>query len=67
MEQGLRAKFEQNILLKTFLIETGDQELQEGNYWNDKEWGVCLKTNKGKNKLGKLLMKIRKELQDKDK
>ncbi len=61
METGLRAKFDQNPPLKEELIETGDQEIQEGNYWNDKEWGVCLKTGEGKNKLGKLLMKIREE------
>ena len=26
------------------------------NAWNDKYWGVCLKTNIGQNNLGKLLM-----------
>lgn len=46
------------------LINTGDQELQEGNRWNDKFWGVCLKTGQGQNILGKLLMAKRKELQE---
>ena len=61
MEIGLRAKFDQNPHLKRKLILIGSQIIQEGNYWNDKEWGICLKTNKGKNKLGKLLMKLQKE------
>lgn len=41
------------------LKATGDQELQEGNNWNDTFWGVNLKTGKGQNNLGKILMKIR--------
>jgi ribA/ribD-fused uncharacterized protein len=47
---------------KTKLIETGNQHIQEGNMWNDKFWGVCLKTNKGENNLGKLIMEIRNTL-----
>ena len=43
-------------------VATGDEELVEGNPWGDRYWGVC--NGSGKNKLGKLLMKIRKELQD---
>lgn len=30
--------------------------------WNDKFWGVCLKTGKGSNTLGKLIMEIRSNL-----
>ena len=44
---------------KTKLLETGDQHIQEGNRWNDKFWGVCLKTGEGENHLGKLIMKFR--------
>ena len=44
------------------LIDTGDQELIEGNWWGDRFWGVDLKTNQGQNHLGMLLMKIRSEL-----
>jgi ribA/ribD-fused uncharacterized protein len=51
---------------KTKLIETGNQKIIEGNNWNDKFWGVCLKTNKGKNKLGKMIMIIRSKLNKKD-
>lgn len=42
------------------LLATGDAELIEGNTWNDTFWGVC--NGKGSNHLGKILMKIRKEL-----
>jgi predicted NAD-dependent protein-ADP-ribosyltransferase YbiA (DUF1768 family) len=31
------------------------------NTWSDTFWGVDLKTGKGDNNLGKLIMKIRKE------
>ena len=48
---------------RTKLLETKDKHLQEGNRWNDKFWGVCLKTNKGENNLGKLIMNVRSELQ----
>lgn len=61
MEKALRLKF-QNPELRKKLIATGDKELVEGNPWGDRYWGVC--NGSGKNKLGKLLMKIRKELQE---
>lgn len=54
------AKFSQNQELKKKLIETGDSILIEGNTWNDTYWGVC--NGRGKNVLGKTLMKIREEL-----
>ena len=57
----LRCKFNDSVL-KKWLIKTGDKEIQEGNFWGDKYWGVCLKTREGKNVLGKLLMKIRDEV-----
>jgi len=61
MEYALRQKF--NVeKFKTLLLETKDEIIQEGNMWNDKFWGVCLKTNEGENNLGKLIMKIREEL-----
>lgn len=63
MEYGLRYKFsEYNPELRQKLINTGDLHIQEGNYWGDKFWGVCLKTGEGDNHLGKLLMKIREEM-----
>jgi len=66
MEQILKAKFKhKDLALK--LLATGDQEIVEGNTWHDNEWGSCSCTScgdTGKNYLGKMLMKIRKELYD---
>lgn len=62
MEDVVRAKFTQHDHLRTALLKTGDEELQEGNTWGDTFWGVILKTKYGQNHLGKVLMKIRAEL-----
>lgn len=59
MENLLRQKFSQPDF-KRALLNTEDEELLEGNSWNDVFWGIC--KGKGENHLGKLLMKIRKEL-----
>lgn len=60
MLHGLRYKFsEANPTLRKKLIETSNLYIQEGNRWGDKFWGVCLKTGKGENNLGKLLMQVR--------
>lgn len=56
----VKSKFEQNSDLKDKLIATGDEYLEEGNTWNDTYWGVC--RGKGKNILGKILMRVREEL-----
>ena len=55
-------KFKQNQDLKFKLLDTGDAELVEGNWWNDTYWGVC--EGVGENKLGKILMKVREELRN---
>lgn len=60
MYEICKAKFIQHPDLFEKLLDTGDEELIEGNAWNDTYWGVC--NGKGKNKLGKILMKIRKEI-----
>ena len=60
MYEIVYAKFVQNPLLLKKLINTGDAFLIEGNTWYDTYWGVC--NGEGKNKLGKILMKIRSEL-----
>ena len=57
MELLLRRKFSQPKFFE-LLQATENAELIEGNWWNDKFWGVC--NGEGKNMLGKLLMKIRK-------
>jgi ribA/ribD-fused uncharacterized protein len=46
------------------LLDTGDAILIEGNTWGDREWGQV--DSAGKNKLGKILMRIRGELASKD-
>lgn len=61
-------KFTNNdaLHLKERLLETGKEELIEGNTWHDNYWGNCTcekcKNIAGQNKLGKILMEIRKEL-----
>lgn len=47
---------------KNLLITTSNQYIQDGNYLDDKFWGVCLKTNTGQNILGHLIMNIRTSL-----
>jgi len=64
MYTGVRNKFFNNSNLEQRLIDTDNIELIEGNYWNDTYWGVCLKTNKGENKLGKILMCVRDQLKE---
>jgi N-glycosidase YbiA len=60
MLQLLRYKFQQPLRAK-MLLETGDEELQEGNNWGDYYWGIC--NGFGENRLGKLLMQVRAELE----
>lgn len=66
MEELVRAKFTQNEDLKWRLIGTGDACIEEGNTWHDTCWGVDAKTGIGQNHLGRILMKIRDELQEKE-
>jgi ribA/ribD-fused uncharacterized protein len=64
MEEILLQKF--SGTLKSRLLETGDAELIEGNYWHDNYWGQCYcakcKKNVGLNHLGKTLMRVREYL-----
>lgn len=55
----LRQKF-RHPDLRQKLLDTGNEELIEGNWWGDTFWGVC--NGKGQNWLGKLLMTVRSEL-----
>jgi ribA/ribD-fused uncharacterized protein len=57
----LRIKFAIPYLRKS-LLATGDFKLIEGNYWGDTFWGVDLKTGKGENHLGELLMLVRNDV-----
>ncbi|MBP3491323.1 NADAR family protein [bacterium] len=63
----LKVKFSDEDL-KARLLLTGDKELIEGNRWHDNFWGNCIckkcEAIEGKNMLGKLLMKLRRELRE---
>jgi hypothetical protein len=62
MEDLVRQKFSV-APLRAMLLSTGDAELVEGNDWSDFFWGVC--DGKGRNEMGKILMRIRAELRAK--
>lgn len=55
------AKFTQNPDLMDALVNTGKRPLEEGNHWGDQYWGTV--NGIGKNKLGKILMRIREKEQ----
>lgn len=59
MNWAVREKFKDEKLAE-MLLDTGEEEIVEGNSWNDTFWGVC--EGKGQNHLGKILMKVRDEL-----
>lgn len=60
MYEIVKTKFIQHSELRKRLIDTGCSFLEEGNTWGDKYWGTV--NSIGKNKLGKILMKVRDEL-----
>jgi ribA/ribD-fused uncharacterized protein len=62
MKTVVSLKFKQNPKLAAKLLATGDQELQEGNWWGDVHFGISLKTGEGQNVLGKILVEVRSEL-----
>lgn len=68
MYEVVKAKFEQNEDLKKLLLSTKDEQLVEGTTWHDNYWGNCTcdrcASIKGKNQLGKTLMKIREEFKN---
>ena len=57
---SLRCKFVFGSELAFQLIQTKDAYLEEGNSWGDVFWGIC--NGIGENRLGKLLMQVRTEL-----
>ncbi len=62
MLKALKAKWYQEPF-KSKLLATGDEDIVEWNNWGDTIWGATL-GGKGENKLGCMLMEIRKELQE---
>ena len=65
MEMLLRAKFsDYHPQLLQSLLETDNAYLVEGNMWHDNYWGDCICRKcaniYGGNRLGKLLMRVRK-------
>jgi ribA/ribD-fused uncharacterized protein len=57
-----RQKFARNRPLVARLIDSGDEEIVEGNDWGDRKWGVDpVGSHNGENRLGKILMQIRSE------
>lgn len=58
-------KFRQNLDLKTKLLKTNDAILIEASH-KDSYWGYG-PNKKGKNKLGKILMKVRQFLENEEK
>lgn len=56
-----RKKFAQEPF-RSKLLATGNAHLEEGNWWGDSFWGVDIKTRKGFNHLGKIIMSVRDEL-----
>jgi predicted NAD-dependent protein-ADP-ribosyltransferase YbiA (DUF1768 family) len=60
MEGLVRQKFSKDPVLRQRLLDTGDQDLVEGNTWGDTFWGVC--RGQGSNWLGRILMDVRAEL-----
>jgi len=64
MEDLVREKFLKDRIIMAELLSTGDAELIEGNWWHDSYWGMVRGADgswKGKNKLGRILMKLREE------
>lgn len=69
MYECVKAKFHSSVYLMLALLSTGEAELIEGTTgWHDNIWGSCecpkCKDIEGQNKLGKILMRVRKELRE---
>ena len=61
MTELVHKKFFHDVTLAKQLLSTGDAELIEGNTHGDTFFGVC--NGIGENHLGKILMKVRAEMQ----
>lgn len=70
MKDICMAKFSESKMAKA-LLATGNTYLIEGNTWHDNDYGICIlsgchkcEVKRGRNLLGKVLMEVRKELND---
>lgn len=63
MASLIKEKFKNESLRKK-LLDTGEAFIIEGNWWNDRFWGVC--DGVGENHLGIILMNERKRIRDED-
>jgi hypothetical protein len=67
MYEIVKEKFK-NKRLANRLLATENKQLVEGNYWHDNYWGSCFCAKclliPKKNMLGKILMRVRKELKN---
>lgn len=68
MRRTLGAKFIGSRDLAEGLVQTGENNLVEGNTWHDQVWGNCICGRPacqalGENNLGKMLMELRADLQ----
>lgn len=65
MRETVGAKFIGNGRLAYHLVHTEDAFLEETNTWHDNYWGCCSCPDcgvTGQNKLGKILMELRRDL-----
>lgn len=62
MTELVYQKFTVHNELADKLMSTADAELIEGNWWGDRYWGQC--NGIGENYLGKILMSVRKHIQE---
>lgn len=62
MRYILWIKFAEGTSWAKKLLATGDEQIVEFNNWGDEFWGWDIRTQKGENNLGKILMSIREGL-----
>lgn len=62
MAHALSHKFAPGTRFHLRLLATGSEEIVEWNNWGDTVWGKDIKTGRGENHLGRLLMQLRDEL-----
>jgi len=59
----VQKKFADHPELATKLLATGKRELEEGNNWGDRFWGISPHgSGNGQNELGEILMQVRHSL-----